>query len=105
MTGLDELRDALLGVLPNVAHGHGYKMDPPYLIWMEEGIRDHMADNEIQDQIAFGTVGLYYPPEDENLVSCVHSALMSVGFGELTDNHYADELGLNEALWRFEVVL
>lgn len=104
MTGLDKLREALLDVLPNVSHGHGYKLDPPYLIWQENGFKDLCGNNVILFQIAKGQVGLYYNGEDPNLVSKVHRALRSVGACSMTDNHYVQELGLNEALWNFEVI-
>lgn len=105
MTGLDELRDALLSVLPNVSHGHGHKLEPPYIIWMEEGLRDHFADNVVTIQVAHGTVGLYYKGEAPDLIARVHRALLSVGTGVMKDNHYAEDLDLNEALWDFEVIL
>ena len=107
MNSLDDLKNALLRVLPGkVSRGHGHKLEPPYIIWDCEHVNELFADDVPVVQIMCGQVGLYYKGENDDLISRIHQALYELDTCscELVSNHYVEDLELNECLWDFEVV-
>lgn len=105
MTCLDELRDALLKVSPEVYHFHAHKPKPPYIVWAEDGAGDAVfANGRLQNQAIAGTVDLFTDdPEDTVLFQGVQAALDEVCAWRLNSIQYEDGTGLTHYEWAWEV--
>lgn len=105
MTCLDRIRDALLGVTPEVYHFHAHKPSPPYIVWAEDGAGAVVvANGRMQNQVITGTVDLFTDdPEDTTLFEGVQAALDGVCAWRLNSIQYEDETGLTHCEWAWEV--
>lgn len=105
MTCLDELRDALLAVTPEVYHFHAHKPASKYIVWAEDGAGDTVfANGGMQNQAITGTVDLFTDdPEDTTLFAGVQGALDGVCAWRLNSVQHEGETGLTHYEWAWEV--
>lgn len=105
MKSLNELKNALLSVMPAVYHFHAHKPPRRYIVWAEDGAGDTVfANGRLQNQAITGTVDLYTDdPEDTALFEGVQSALDQVCAWQLNSVQYEDDTGLTHYEWAWEV--
>ena len=76
---------------------------PPYLVWMEDGSNDPVAETVNAARIYQGSVDLYTKTEDEPLMESVPKALEGIGAAwYLNSVQYEDDTGLIHYEWVWE---
>jgi hypothetical protein len=104
MTCLDELKNALLELTPEVYHFHAHKPQAPYIVWGEDGPGDAIfANGRLVAQALGGTVDLFTgDPEDTALFEGIQGALDRVCCWRLSSIQYEEDTGLTHYEWRWE---
>lgn len=76
---MDALKDALARVTLDCYHFYALpNVEPPYIIWKEDGRTDLVANGEHTEKAWTGVVDLYTKTENDPLVGKVEDALTSV---------------------------
>lgn len=76
---------------------------PPYLVWMEDGSNDLLADNVHAEKICQGTIDLYTNQENDPMMESVPEALEGIGAAYyLNSVQYEEDTGLIHYEWVWE---
>lgn len=102
---LNDLKNALLSVTPNVRHFDGTGMTAPYVVWAEDGVADTIwADGKLQEQVVTGTIDYFTKTEYDPLIVSIKEALDGIGLSyRLNSIQYETDTKLIHYEWVWEI--
>lgn len=103
---LQGLGDALSAAIPNTYHYWRPKMDPPFLVWREDGENGLSADSRKAEQAVTGTADYFTRTEYDPAIDTVQAALDAHGASwSLVSVDFEEETNLIHYSWDWEVLV
>jgi len=102
---LDDLKNALLEITPDVYHYWAQPKSDRYIIWAEDGQADAVwADNRMSQQALTGTIDLYTKEEYDPMFQQVQEKLNSLDLSwRLNSIQYEEDTGYIHYEWVWEM--
>ena len=104
---LKRIGDSLAVVVPNSYHYFRPQLQPPYLVWAEDGEADSFdADNHKKEQVVSGFIDYYTKEEYDPTMDTIQETLNTFDFPfgwRLASTDYEDETNLIHYSWDFSV--
>lgn len=102
---MDALREALAAITLDCYHYFAFpNVEPPYIVWKEDGRADLVANGEHAEKVWTGVVDLYTKNENDPIVERIEIALTSVGAAwSLISVDYESETELIHYSWDWEL--
>lgn len=103
---LQDLRDALLTITPNVFHYHAHKQLDSYIVYAEDtqGNTGH-GDNKMTTQTLQGTIDYFTKIEFDSVFNEIQEKLNSLNIAwGLNSIQYEEDTGYIHYEWVFELI-
>ena len=102
---LQQIDAALTPLSSHVYHYWRPKMEPPFIVWQEDGEADSFnANNHKVEQTISGTVDYFTQVEFDPVCDSIQSALNNLGAGwSLNSVQYEEDTNLIHYEWTWEV--
>lgn len=102
---LEEIRDMLLAVTPNVYHYNAYEQPDNYIVWSEDGESQSLsADDAKEEQSISGTIDYFTKVEFDPTVKQIQVALNNNDIcWKLNSIQHEEDTGYIHYEWLWEV--
>lgn len=105
MSWREIIKNALVGVMPNVWHFEATSKDRPYIVWAEDGEGDKViANGRRREGVVTGTVDLFTDDLDgDPLADRIPAALDKVCAWRLLSVQHEEDTGILHYEWGWEI--